>query len=89
MLLPHRGHRGGRHERGRPSVSPARSLVPVSLYLDIPPGSGGYVPHCSSGPSQRTGMGIYGWDVGRPSCARCPHIGAYTMSILHYQVWVC
>ena len=32
MLLPDCGHQGGGQERGRPSLSPPHSLVPITLY---------------------------------------------------------
>ena len=88
MLLPHRAQRGGGYERGRPSVSPPHSLVAITLYLNIPQ-AGGICPTMLHGsiPSQHTGTGIYGWDVGLPSCTRCP-TSVHSVVILKYKVFV-
>ena len=58
----------------------------LSLYHAVPehtPRQGGYVPQCFQGASQHTGTGIYGWDVGFPSFARCPTsvFGMVTLSL--------
>ena len=82
MLLPHRGHRDGRHERGGPSVSPPHSVVSILLYPDMPPGPGDTL-YCSPGLPRQAGMGIYGWDGGPPPWAQAPHSGSST-SFSHF-----
>ena len=49
------------------------------------PKPGRYVPLCFPGASEHTGTSIYGWDVGLPSCARCP-ILVLSVATLSHQV---
>ena len=50
MLLPHRGHRGGGREPGRPSVSPPHSKCQDSVVPGpTPQPGGGYVNPSASG----------------------------------------
>ena len=71
MLLPHRGHRGGGHKHGRPSVSPPHRCVYAALPKALPPGWEGMAYIAPPRTSAQAGMGIYGWDVGLPP-ALCP-----------------
>ena len=69
-------------------MSPPHSFVPITLHLNIPPGLVGYAPQCFLGASQHTATGIYGWDVGLPSCARCPTL-VHSMVIPKYHIYIC
>ena len=58
-------------------MSPPNNSIIWRFYGVHTPGPEGYAPLLRPKATRQLGMGIYGWDLGLPSCTMDPYFYAY------------